>query len=82
MMWPWQVKSRIEVEAFKECHDLCINGYTLLFGARDGVNSWVKLRHRTNGRTLMMRINRDRYSIREGARLVKERILPPSLVSD
>lgn len=82
MIWPWQVKSRIEVEAFKECTDLCLNGYTLLFGAREGADSWVKLRHRTNGRTLMMRINRDRYSIREGTRLVKERILPQGLVSD
>lgn len=82
MIWPWQVKSRIEVEAFKECTDLCINGYTILFGAREGADSWVKLRHRTNGRTLMMRINRDRYSIREGTRLVKERILPQRLVSD
>lgn len=82
MMWPWQIQTKIEVEAFKECTDLCLNGYTLLFGARDGGNLWVKLRHRTNGRTLMMKINRDRYSIREGTRLVKERILPPGLVSD
>lgn len=82
MIWPWKIQSKIEVEAFKECHDLCLNGYMLLFGARDDENSWVKLRHRTNGRTLMMRINRDRYCIREGTRLVKERILPPGLVSD
>lgn len=82
MDWPWKVNTKIEVEAFKECHDLCLNGYVFLFGARDGVNSWVKLRHRSNGRTLMVRIDRDRYSIREGTRLVKERILPPGLVSD
>ena len=82
MEWPWKVNSKVEVEAFKECLDLCHNGYVLLFGARDGDNSWLKLRHRSNGRTLMVRINHDRYSIREGARLVKQRIMPPSLVSD
>lgn len=82
MNWPWEIRTKIEVEAFKECHDLCLNGYTMLFAAREGVSSWVKLRHCTNGRTLMMRIKRDRYSIREGTKLIKERILHQELVSD
>lgn len=77
-----KAKYKGEVEGIKECIDLLHNGYFILFSSGADNDMYYKLRHRSNGRMLSMRINKHGYTIKEGLRLVKKRIVPVALISD
>lgn len=65
------VKSEMQVGALQECSDLEFNGYRQIFFYHSD-NLWImKLHHRTNGRTLVVKWKPDGYQIIEGKLILK-----------
>lgn len=71
-----------EVLALKECQDLRSNGYIVKVQSRLTDGYFIKLRHRSNGRTLVVRSYPDRYEVREGSTVLKRHCPYAVLVSD
>ena len=63
--------TKAQVDGIKELIDLCRNGYQVVFGATLVTGRKYKLRHSSNGRTLMVSIFRYSYSIEEGKKILK-----------
>ena len=63
--------TKAQVDGVKELIDLCRNGYQVVFGANLYSGRRYKLRHRRNGRTLMVTILRYSYTIKENDRVLK-----------
>lgn len=63
--------SRFEVGAIKECIDLCRNGYRVMVNSHVDKYIFIKLRHDRTGRILRMYVYPDRYTIRDGERIIK-----------
>lgn len=65
------VRTKMQVGALKECSDLEFNGYKKVFFSHSE-NLWVmKLRHRNNGRTLIVKWKPDGYRIIEDRIILK-----------
>lgn len=64
-------KNKCEVDAISECVDLLHNGYFLLFYTSVFKVKVYKFRHKKNGRTLTVRIYRNRYEICEDEKVLK-----------
>jgi len=71
-----------EVLALKECQDLRSNGYIIKCQSRLSDGIFIKLRHKSNGRTLVVRAYPDRYEIREGSAILKRQYPYAKLISD
>ena len=63
--------TKAQIDGVKELVDLCRNGYQVMFSATLITGRRYKLRHRRNGRTLMVTIFRYSYSIAEGKKVLK-----------
>lgn len=59
------------VSALDECRDLLFNGYSIVIQCLVSDGIFVKLKHRSNGRTIIVRSYPDKYVIREGQRVLK-----------
>lgn len=57
---------------YREVHDLLQNGYYFLFNSDVGDVSITKLRHRKNGRSLVLKLCRDSWCICENGKVIKE----------
>lgn len=71
-----------EVLALKECQDLRNNGYIVKVQSRLPDGCFIKLRHRSNGRTLVVRSYPDYYEVREGSSILKKHCPYAELISD
>lgn len=60
-----------EVRAYKECSDLLHNGYLCLFVSRTYDGWLAKMRHRSNGRTLIVQASPVGYCIKENKAIIK-----------
>lgn len=70
-----------EVLTLKECQDLRHNGYDIRVQCRLSDGIFIKMRHRQNGRTLVVRSYPDHYEIREGNAIIKKHCPYNQLVS-
>lgn len=64
--------STIQVHAYLEVVDLVSNGYIPVIEHYDDEWWYVKLRHRTNQRTLVVQWKCDQYSIKENKLILKQ----------
>ena len=70
------------ISALDECRDLLHNGYSIIIQCLVSDGIFVKLKHQSNGRTLIVRSYPDKYEIREGKRVLKCQDYSKLLVSD
>ena len=70
------------VSALDECRDLLLNGYSIMIQCLVPDGIFVKLKHRSNGRTLIVRSYPDRYVVREGKQVLKSQDYSDLLISD
>lgn len=68
----FQCKRFLRLSFFREVHDLLENGYLFLFNSDVGDMSVTKLRHKKNGRTLILKLRSDSWSICENGKVIKE----------
>ena len=67
------VRTKIQVGALQECSDLEFNGYRQVYFYHSN-DLWImKLRHRSNGRTLMVKWKPDGY------RIIKDKLILKSV---
>lgn len=60
-----------QVRAYDECSDLIDNGYNVVFSAIT-MNKWIiKLRHRSNGRTLKLTCGKSDWFLSDSDRVLK-----------
>lgn len=64
--------STVQIHAFLEVVDLVSNGYQIVIEHYDDEWWYVKLRHRTNQRTLVVQWNSDIYTIKENQLILKQ----------
>lgn len=64
--------SKCQVGALHECSDFVLNGYSVVLSCCQDPKWFIKLRHRRNGRILIIEVSRDRYLIREGKTILKQ----------
>lgn len=62
---------KYQVDVLFECIDLIQNGYRIIIDVRDKQRWFLKLRHFTNGRILILQWWEFGYSIREGDKILK-----------
>lgn len=62
---------KYQVDVLYECIDLIQNGYRIIVDVRDKHRWFLKLRHLTNGRILILQWWEFGYSIREGSKILK-----------
>ena len=68
----FQRKRFLLLSYYREVHDLLENGYYVLFNSDVGDVSITKLRHRKNGRSLILKLRRDSWCICENGKVIKE----------
>lgn len=64
--------SKSQVDALKECIDLCSNGYYEMFALQEPDYWFIKLRHQTNGRILKFILDKKGWRIMEKDKVLKE----------
>lgn len=62
---------KYQVDALLECIDLTQNGYQIIVDVRDKQRWFIKMRHQTNGRILIVQWWQCGYLIREGKKVLK-----------
>lgn len=65
------VRTKAEVGAHRECTDLCDNGYLLVSQGKTLNGSYCILRHRSNGRRLIIIVRDGGYVVRENGTTLK-----------
>ena len=65
------VRTEMQVGALQECSDLEFNGYQRVFFSHSDNLWFIKLRHRSNGRTLIVKWKPDGYCIMEDKLILK-----------
>lgn len=65
-----------QVGALKECIDLCRNGYIVQVQHYCDAFWYMRLRHMRNGRNITIWWERGFYSLKEGAKLLKQQDYP------
>lgn len=65
------VRTKAEVGAHRECTDLCNNGYLLVSQGKTLNGSYYILRHRSNGRRLIIVVRDGGYVVRENGTTLK-----------
>lgn len=63
--------SKVEVDAMKECIDLCRNGYSMIVEWQDKEYKYFKLRHNRSGRVLQLHIYPDHYHLKCDGKILK-----------
>lgn len=71
-----------EVYGIREVVDLMHNGYYILWSSGTEGNMSYRLRHPKNGRILTAHVRYDRFTLREGYKVLKDVILPLEVISD
>lgn len=64
--------STVQIHAYLEVVDLVSNGYQIVIEHYDDEWWYVKLRHRTNQRTLVVQWKGDQYTIKENQLILKQ----------
>lgn len=63
--------TEIQVRAYKECSDLILNGYIVLFSAITPTSWIVKFRHKRNCRVLTMRCSKADWFLADSGVVLK-----------
>lgn len=66
-----RIKTRVQVDALRECIDLVRNGYIQKFAVYQPSWWFIKYRHMVNGRTLYVEWKPDRFCLKEDGLILK-----------
>lgn len=66
--------TKAQVDGCKELIDLCSNGYIVVFSSTVGCVRYYRLKHCRNGRRLFMTIGRYHYELKEGTKVLKQKV--------